>query len=75
MAITDLQFNQPITLADDPKFLGYVFGLKASDDADVGPMVMVSIAQSGKTGLKGNRAIALERIVPTSGRPRERRGE
>jgi len=62
-----LRPNQAVTLVDDAEFLGYVVGRMVDGDGRPTGQVMLSISNPGKTGLRGNRAIAIERLVPLNG--------
>jgi hypothetical protein len=62
-----LRPNQAVTLVDDAEFLGYVVGQMVNADGQPTGQVMLSISNPGATGLRGNKAIAIERLVPLDG--------
>jgi hypothetical protein len=62
-----LRPNQAVTLVDDAEFLGYVVGRMVDAAGQPNGQVMLSISNPGKTGLRGNKAIALDRIIPLNG--------
>ncbi len=66
LTLSELQFNQPVTLTTDENFLGYVTG-RAADDKDGRVMLVITIARPGKSGQRGCKSFSIDQLVPVSG--------
>lgn len=65
---SDDQRYRPVTLSDDPGFLGYVFAAYVDADGNPTGQLAVSVKHPGQTGYVGCVAIARDRLIEALGR-------
>lgn len=53
---------RPVTLTDDPTFLGYIFGRYVDDDGNDTKQIAVSVSKPGKTDLRGCVSLPEDRL-------------
>lgn len=61
------QRYRPVTLADDPAFLGYFFAIYVDADGQPTGKAAVSVSKPGQSGYVGCVAIERERLLEVSG--------
>ncbi len=70
MELTDLTFNETVTLTDDGAFRGVVFGRFVPDHPQLGTLILLVVVEAGQTGCRGIVPFPLAKLAQLPRRAR-----